>query len=35
MQNVFRGNVPFEGKKIFTDQMLGIFDRLGVASIGK
>ena len=35
VQNVFRGNVPFEGKRIFTDQMLAIFDRLGVADIGK
>jgi len=32
---VFRGNVPFEGKRIFTDQMLATFDRLGVANIRK
>lgn len=33
VDKVFRGNVPFEAKKIFTNEMFGVFDRLGVANI--
>jgi len=33
VDSVFRGKVPFESKRIFTDGMLATFDRLGVASI--
>lgn len=33
VQKVFRGNVPFEAKKIFTNEMFETFDRLGVANV--
>jgi hypothetical protein len=35
VEKVFAGEVPFEAKRVFTDGMLQIFDRLGVANIGK
>lgn len=33
VEKVFRGNVPFEAKKVFTDGLFEIFDRQGVANI--
>lgn len=30
---MFRGNVPFEAKRMFTDGLFDIFDRQGVANI--
>ncbi len=33
VQKVFNGHVPFEAKRIFTNSMFEIFDRLGVATI--
>lgn len=33
VDKVFRGNVPFEAKKVFTDGLFEIFDRQGVANV--
>jgi phospholipase C len=33
VHKVFHGHVPFEAKKIFTEGMFSIFDRLGVATV--
>jgi hypothetical protein len=35
VQQAFHGEVPFEAKRVFTNGMLEIFDRLGVADIKK
>jgi hypothetical protein len=34
VKSVFRGNVPFEAKKMFTNELFETFDRLGIANIG-